>query len=1467
VVLVVSKGDPALVRTRRHAALHFPRDARGRYAGYHPADSTTAIAHLEALRAEGAAYLVFPATSTWWLEHYAAFRLHLDTHYRQICNTTDPCRIYSLLEQPVTAGQSPVAELQKVVAECRSGLSHEPTILDWSSGLELAKLLPQLTVFGPPEPGPVLPYVDKSIDLVVFASDADVAREAEAERVACAVTVRTHPPSPKLDVKWLSVPARRSASQVSLIIPCHNQAHLTEACLKSLFATLPPAWAGQVCMVDDASSDSTPDLLARWAKREPRLHILRNATNAGFIAACNRAARRARGEILIFLNNDLILLPNWLDPLLDVLRAHPNAGAVGGKLIYPDGRLQEAGGVVFCDGSAMNFARGEARLEAPHIDFVREVDYCSGALLATRKRLFERLGGFDAHYAPAYYEDADYCFRLRQLGYRSYYQPASAVVHREGGTAGTNPNRGVKRHQGINRRRFFKRWQTILHHQPVRPMLMDQTALYSLALRSPPVPHGNSARGRHALICAAFPPEPDRDSGSRRMLDLIRMFQAEGWAVTFFAWERLGDPRYVRDLQLSGVAVFCESGVRLERLLAAGQFDLASLHSWTAAEITLPVIRRHSPATRVLIDSVDLHFLRHAREVFTTGRAQALPAQLDSRFGNSLARELNAYATVDAVLTVSSREANLLSDLIPVPGLVRVLPDVEQPENSNVPFENRRGILFVGSLRHTPNQDALDFLCREILPLLDPDLNAQHPLYIVGHPGDYNLSALTKKLSQVRWVGWVPSVDPYLNAVRLSVVPLRYGAGTKRKLLQSLMAGTPTVSTSVGAEGFDLTNGQHLLLADDAAAFAQAMQRVLTDGRLWRRLSREGRTLIRTVHSRATVRRRFQKLLSDVLAREPRGRLPSRPELAPESTRLDLQQYQDLRDQIRACVEANLPHNARVLVVSRGDDQLLRLGGVQASHFPQNETGVFAGYHPADSEAAIAHLQALHARGAEYLLFPKTAFWWLDYYHGLNQHLNQHHIQLLRNDTCALFQLRARGDRRGARQQPRASRRRRPAQSVSPRGPRPQSRDPEGLSSPTTPQTPPPLPHGQLELTLPRDTSNGTYDVVCFPIIEWAFRFQRPQQLMLRFAAAGHRVFYVAQRFRPAGEPCRIHRLSGNLLEVSLRGPELNVYQDSPQDESLEKLFSSLSALHDVQSLKTPRAIVQLPFWWPLARQARREFGWPVVYDCMDHHAGFHTNHPRMLAAERELLSQADLVVTSSAPLETEARRHNSNVVLVRNGCDYEHFARIRHRTRSAATVVGYYGAIAHWFDAELVADLAERRPDWRFLLVGSTHSADLGRLARLPNVSLPGEQSYSDIPRWLARFDVAILPFKRSPLTESTNPVKAYEIMAAGKPLVSVPLPELLALAPLVQTASTPAEFEIEIERALRLDHPRHIAERRAFARRNTWQERWKSLAAHLPLPLARRKHPSTSPKPVPQQRRHRPREGGPILCPGRTP
>lgn len=508
----------------------------------------------------------------------------------------------------------------------------------------------------------------------------------------------------------------------------------------------------------------------------------------------------------------------------------------------------------------------------------------------------------------------------------------------------------------------------------------------------------NDMNAMRALVCAPTMPEFDRESGSRRVYNLIEFLVEAGWQVSFAARKVRDGARYVRLLQQRGIATYTGFGDRIGDVVRAGRFDLALLAFWHVAEELIPLIRHTSPATRVLVDSVDLHFLRRARQTFL-GAESRVPRALSPAVAGEMARELNVYAAADGVLTVSQKESDLIADFIGDPQLACPVPDCEDLPVSPVPFAERRGVLFVGNFRHAPNVGAVEFFCREVLPSLDSGLLAEHPVSVVGTDLTDTIRAYACGHPHVRMVGWVPSVLPYLHHTRVMVVPLQYGAGTKRKLVQSLLAGTPAVSTTVGVEGLDLLNGEHVLVADSPDDIAAGIARLLTDNDLWQRLASQGRDHIAARHGRGAARDRFLEVVHDVLGRDPRL-APPVPAAAtsPEA-------YRAIVERVRKVAGASLPPGANVLVVSRGDDSLLALGGQRGQHFPQTEQGVYAGHYPTDSAAAIAHLENLRGKGAEYLLFPQTAFWWLDHYAGLRDHLDRHHHRVCADQDCVIFRL------------------------------------------------------------------------------------------------------------------------------------------------------------------------------------------------------------------------------------------------------------------------------------------------------------------------------------------------------------------------------------------------------------------------------------------------------------------------------
>lgn len=610
------------------------------------------------------------------------------------------------------------------------------------------------------------------------------------------------------------------APRASIVVPVHNALPLTLACLHSL-ARHAGAASFEVIAVDDASSDDT----ARVLPTIPGLVNLRLDTNVGFIAACNAGAAKARGEFLVLLNNDTYVQPGWLEALLDTFAIHPDTGLAGSKLVYPDGRLQEAGGIVFSDGSGWNYGR-HGHPNDPRYNFVREADYCSGAAIALPRALFAELGGFDTLYTPAYYEDTDLAMRVRRRGLKVRYQPASVVVHHEGATSGTDTGTGIKAYQVTNQKKFLERWRHVL-----------ETSHAPAAWRDSPVGvvRASDRRKRwRVLVLDACTPTPDRDSGSVRMLAILRLLLDLDCSVVFINEAQAHDGDYTRALQRLGVEAWWHPWSRgLPRWLSqfGEQFDLVIGSRHYVLEPLLPLLRLHAPQAQVVFDTVDLHFLRDERAAEVSGNAAAKAAAQRTR-----AAELALVAASDATWVVSPVEQALLKQLRP-DATVEVVSNIHDVAASTPGPEGRAGLLFVGGFRHTPNIDAVRWLVTEILPRVRARRH-DIELHVVGSDLPPELAALRGE--GITFHGHVADLAPLLRARRLSVAPLRFGAGVKGKVNQALACGLPVVATTCAIEGMGLVDGVDVLVADDADAFADAIVRGCEDDALWARLAAGG---------------------------------------------------------------------------------------------------------------------------------------------------------------------------------------------------------------------------------------------------------------------------------------------------------------------------------------------------------------------------------------------------------------------------------------------------------------------------------------------------------------------------------------------------------------------------------------------------------------------------------------------------
>ena len=377
---------------------------------------------------------------------------------------------------------------------------------------------------------------------------------------------------------------------------------------------------------------------------------------------------------------------------------------------------------------------------------------------------------------------------------------------------------------------------------------------------------------RRVLFISSHGVVPDRDSGARRHFHLLSFLQEAGWVIHVLAADGLERATDSRRLERLGITVHDGAHEWFEDVLDDARPDLVVAAFWRNAERYLPTIRALRPDVRMIVDSVDLHFLRLARNAFGVPSKSWLG--LGSEAAADYARELRAYAGSDGVLTVSEKEADMVGDLLWARDLAHVVPDFEDLEPSPVRFQDRRGMVFLGSFQHLPNVEAAVYLLTEIVPRIDKRVLDDHPLYVVGNELPEDLRRLKSIHPGIKMVGWVPDVVPYLASSRISVVPLLHGAGTKRKLLQALALGTPTVSTSVGVESFALTHEESVLIADEPASFAAAVERLLTDQKLWGHLRAAGLRLAAHANSRPDVHRAFMTAIDTVMARTPRQIVP-----------------------------------------------------------------------------------------------------------------------------------------------------------------------------------------------------------------------------------------------------------------------------------------------------------------------------------------------------------------------------------------------------------------------------------------------------------------------------------------------------------------------------------------------------------------------------------------------------------------
>ncbi len=601
---------------------------------------------------------------------------------------------------------------------------------------------------------------------------------------------------------------------VSVIIPVYGKVEYTLQCLASI-SKHPSKTKYEVLVVDDCSPDDSFSIL----ERIKGIRLVKNTKNLGFVRTCNHGASLARGEYLHFLNNDTTVTDGWLDELVKTFANFEGTAIAGSKLVYPDGSLQEAGAIVWQDASAWNYGNGKDP-DAPEYNYARISDYVSGASLMVTREFFESVSGFDELYAPAYCEDSDLCFKARDKGYKVVYQPLSTVIHYEGVSSGRDLSSGTKAYQVVNMGKFKERWATALRSH--RPNGLE-----------PHLERDRGAKGR-VLFIDACTPTPDQDSGSIDIYNLMKVFVGMGWAVTFIPEDNYAYmEKYTPMMQALGVQMLYHPHVKSvdQHISEFGKiYNLIMSFRPLVTAKHIDNIRSKCPHAKLVFNTVDLHFLRTEREAKLKGNTDL--AKESQRLKKL---ELGLIKKADLTTVVSTTELDILKKL----GAKNVvhLPFSREVRGSEVPFEKRSGLLFVGGFQHTPNVDAVLYFVNEVMPLLRKKIRGI-VLNIVGSNAPREVLDLSSRDVVVH--GFVEDLAPLLGSVRLNVAPLRYGAGTKGKVVQALAFGLPTVGTAIALEGMNLGDGSGVIKADTVDEMVDAICSVYKDPVRWEIISSRG---------------------------------------------------------------------------------------------------------------------------------------------------------------------------------------------------------------------------------------------------------------------------------------------------------------------------------------------------------------------------------------------------------------------------------------------------------------------------------------------------------------------------------------------------------------------------------------------------------------------------------------------------
>lgn len=594
---------------------------------------------------------------------------------------------------------------------------------------------------------------------------------------------------------------------VSIIIPVYNQFEFTYHCVESIIKN-----SGEISYEILIGNDCSTDLTTQIEQIIPGVRCITNEKNLRFVLNCKNAAKYAKGTYLLFLNNDTQVQPNWLESLVSLIESADDIGMVGSKLIYPDGLLQEAGGIVWRDGSAWNYGNRQ-NPSLPEFNYVKEVDYISGASIMLPRALWEEIGGFDETFVPAYCDDSDLAFTVRKKGYRVLYQPKSVVVHFEGVSNGTDTASGQKQYQIVNSQKFYQKWKEVLASHPENGQNVFQAR--------------DRSYGRKTLLMVDhYVPQYDKDAGSRTVYQYLKLFVDLGFNVKFIGDNFFQHEPYTSVLQQMGIEVLYGPDYAAhwgDWLRDNGEhIDYVFLNRPHIAPKYIDAVRKYTHA-KVIYYGHDLGFLREMREYEVTGDISFKESSMEWQ-----PKELALMRSADMAYYPSYVEVDAIHAIDPeirVKAIPAYLFDNVQWEGYD--FAARKNIMFIGGFSHRPNVDAVKWLAKEILPELVKRL-PEVKIHILGSNAPQEVLELANEHLVMEGFVTDEELEQFYRNCRLSLVPLRYGAGIKGKVVEAMRFGIPVVTTSTGAEG--IPNAEKaMLIEDDAAVLAEKLAGLYQD--------------------------------------------------------------------------------------------------------------------------------------------------------------------------------------------------------------------------------------------------------------------------------------------------------------------------------------------------------------------------------------------------------------------------------------------------------------------------------------------------------------------------------------------------------------------------------------------------------------------------------------------------------------